>query len=85
MYDRRALPNWYKAGPPCLFLLQHICSRSRTLSHLQPAAIMQRLCAFPRALQSKRTSVTLLNDYVVLGSLGKGAYGEGLLLPCCAV
>ncbi|KAL4443668.1 hypothetical protein ABPG75_011405 [Micractinium tetrahymenae] len=27
-------------------------------------------------LESKRTSVTLLNDYVVLGSLGKGAYGS---------
>lgn len=33
------------------------------------------------ALQSKRTSVTLLNDYVVLGSLGKGAYG-GRPPPC---
>ena len=27
-------------------------------------------------LQSKRSSVTLLNDYIVLGSLGKGAYGS---------
>lgn len=28
------------------------------------------------APQSKRTSVTLLNDYIVLGALGKGAYGS---------
>ena len=27
-------------------------------------------------LQSKQASVTLLNDYIVLGSLGKGAYGS---------
>ena len=26
--------------------------------------------------QSKQASVTLLNDYIVLGSLGKGAYGS---------
>lgn len=27
-------------------------------------------------LQSKQASVTLLNDYIVLGGLGKGAYGS---------
>jgi serine/threonine protein kinase len=34
---------------------------------------MRLLLASP---QSKDTSVTLLNDYIVLGSLGKGAYGS---------
>ena len=32
---------------------------------------------FPICLpQSKQTSVTLLNDYIVLGGLGKGTYGS---------
>lgn len=29
--------------------------------------------------------MTLLNDYVVLGSLGKGAYGAARLPPCFAL
>lgn len=52
---------------------------SRPSGWLRLIALLQLACALHNSFslpQGKQASVTLLNDYIVLGSLGKGAYGS---------